>query len=331
MFSQLWRVPQSIFILKNFYKTQQTYTLPFLKPIFDKIPNEIQSLSKAEWRRIKDYPMLFVVLFVELFAELRQKPISDTERARLTLFSASLAIYDDFFDNSDLDGEYILEIYQNPQKIKFYSPQEKVFFEIMQVFYDYFPKNHLNFQNFQKKFAEFWYFQQKSRLQLQKEKLNPELLREISFGKGGTALLLSRLLMDNPPSDFEAKMVQDMGAWFQWFDDIVDIAQDMQKPSQTLITNTTHIQEARKEVLEVTKNVFSTMKKLDYPPKILTKVIHQFFVISTSGWIHLSQLEKLQKTTNNIFQPQKYTHEQLLWRQNDWRNIWRALWVWALF
>ena len=118
VFSNLWRVPQSIFILKKFYKTQQAYTLPFLKPIFDKIPNEIESLSKAEWRRIKDYPMLFIVLFVELFAELRKKPLSDTERARLTLFSASLAVYDDFFDNSDLDGEYILEIYQNPKKIK---------------------------------------------------------------------------------------------------------------------------------------------------------------------------------------------------------------------
>ncbi len=325
----LFRVPQSIFILKKFYKKQQNYTLPFLKPIFDKIPTEIKSLSKAEWRRIKDYPMLFIVLFVELFAELRGKELSENERARLTLFSASLAVYDDFFDNSALDTQYILDIYQNPNKILSSSPQEKVFFEIMQVFYQYFPKNHPNYQPFQNKFVEFWDFQRKSRLQLQTELLAPDTLRHISFGKGGTALLLSRLLMDNVPTDLEAKIVQDMGAWFQWFDDIVDIAQDMQKPAQTLIINTQSIKEARKEVYSITKNVFADMKNLPYPKHILQKVIHQFFVISTSGWIHLNQLEKLEKKTNNTFQPSQYTYEELLWRQDDFRNVWRALWVWA--
>lgn len=343
MFSNLWRVPQSIFILKNFYKKQQDYTLPFLKPIFDKVPKEVETLSKAEWRRIKDYPMLFIVLFVELFAELREQALSEQERARLTLFSAGLAIYDDFFDNTELSADYILDIYQHPQHIfennsintesqhnQKISPQEKVFYEIMQVFYANFENTHPNYASFQSKFKEFWRFQQQSRLQLQASpKLSPALLREISFGKGGTALLLSRLLMDNPPTDFEAKMVEEMGAWFQWFDDIVDIAQDLQKPAQTLIINANTIAEARKEVFQITKKVFLEMKKLPYKQSLITKITHQFFVISTSGWIHLAQLEKLEKKTNHVFMPFEYTHKQVLWQQNDIKNIWRALWVWS--
>jgi hypothetical protein len=330
-FSNLWRVPQSIFILKKFHTKQQRFTLPFLQPIFDNIPEEIKNLSKAEWRRIKDYPTLFIVLFVELFAELRQKDVSEEERARLTLFSASLAIYDDFFDNTNLDDNYILEIYQNPQKIQFHSAQERVFFEIMDVFYQYFPKEHPNFFIFQEKFKEFWFFQKESRKQLQKEKLSPEELRKISFGKGGTALLLSRLLMDNTATKKEMEVVQNMGAWFQWFDDIVDIAQDIQKNTQTLIINTTKIKEAREEVKQITQKVFDEMRTLDYSPTIMKKVLHQFFVISTSGFIHLNQLEKLEKKSKNQFKPHQYTHKELLWRENDKLNFVRALKIWIFY
>ena len=90
-FKNLIQLPSSLIFLKKSADRQNQYTKKlldnFLAPI---LKGNDGSLLKKDIRRMHDYPLQFVAFFADIFAKLRNKPLSDTERERITLYASLL-------------------------------------------------------------------------------------------------------------------------------------------------------------------------------------------------------------------------------------------------
>lgn len=309
-------IPAGLFLRKHF-KIQQAFTPHLLnRYLADFQATNDGTLQKKDWRRMRDYPWQFNVFFADIFALLRQQPLSEIEREKITLYASSLCLYDDFFDNQELNEEEILNIYLNPHTFQAKNDKEKAFSVLLNRMYELFPPT----EKFNEIFRLFYQGQCESKEQLYNQNLTREKLQKISFDKGGYALVLSRLLMDNSLKINELETVYTLGAWYQILDDIVDIATDRKDKINTLATTIQDIQVLKKELAAQQSKAFQMIRALDYPSKAKEQVVFLFFLIGTSGWVHLRQLEKAQAQTGGKFTLATYNETDIKWIENRWSN-----------
>lgn len=309
-------IPAGLF-LRKYFKIQQAFTPTLLNShLADFQANNDSTLQKKDWRRMRDYPWQFNVFFADIFALLRQNPLAEVEREKITLYASSLCLYDDFFDNQELSEEEILNIYLNPQNFQPKNDKEKAFLRLLNRLYSLYQPT----EKFKEIFQLFYQGQCESKEQLYNQDLSRGKLQKISFNKGGYALVLSRLLMDNGLKINELQTVYELGAWYQILDDIVDIATDRKDQINTLATTVQDIGVLKKELENQQNKAFQMIRALDYPPKAKEQVVFLFFLIGTSGWVHLRQLEKAQAKTEGKFKLETYEESDIKWLENHWAN-----------
>jgi hypothetical protein len=301
---------------------QHIHTQTILQPYWDKFPD----LSAKDRKRMHGYPALFIGFFAEIWVVLLKRELSDKERKRLVLFAGSACLYDDFFDEGDVSVEALREMYLRPHHYEAQNDKERLFVWLMQDVYKTMENTDIALrQGFEDTFLKFWEAQVHSQQQARQASLTQEEIWQISEKKGGYAMLLSRYLLDSPLPTGEDETIFRIGAWFQLLDDTVDIDKDWQNKVQTLITTTTDINIVAQKIYTETHRVSQRIAQLPYPKRAKRQVSFRFFILSASGYIHLKRLKKLQRTTGNVFRLDQYTHQQILWVESRWSNLWIAL------
>jgi hypothetical protein len=321
MLAQFLKVPHLIhtFIdLQKRFSYQQKFTQAFLQKYQNWQPND-GSFQKKDMRRMRDYPLQFIVFFADFFALMRQQPLSSLERQRLTTYAALLCLYDDFFDENELSTQEIWMLYQDSQSFKAQSTKQAICRDLLIDLFRMYPKN----QHFEETFYKFHQNQEISKKQYQGHHLDKGIIRQISFDKGGYALLLSRLLMEHPLEEGEGETVYQLGAWFQVLDDIVDIAKDRREQMATLVTICTKIEQIEQELEQQTEITFNLLKHLKYTESSKKEALYRFQIIGTSGLVHLKRLKKLQGMGD--FQINQYPEKEIQWIETRWENYQQGL------
>lgn len=283
---------------------------------------EKKTISKRNWKRIHNYPFQIIVFFADLYADLTGKPINEHQRLILTLFSGGLCLYDDFFDSQLLAAQDLKDVYFG-KNIDSQLPEVQIFQKIQKEF----KKNYTFSTAFTEEFLSFYDAQLKSQAQL-KNILSFSDLKQISFNKGGLALVLAWLLLFDKTSEQERKCVYELGAWYQILDDTLDMADDKTNQIQTLATDVQNIKDLENLLYEQTKIMRNLFKKLSYPSKNIKKILRYLQIIGTSGKVHLYKLKKIQKKDTLKHTLQQFSIEDLKWQQNDKKNFWIACKFW---
>lgn len=304
-------------------KKQEKFGKNFWNHFFDE--EDKKNISKKNWRRIHNYPFQFIVFFAELYADLREKPITDEERMIITLYGGGLCLYDDFFDEELLEEKYLKSIYFG-EYINHHVVEVRLFQKIQQQFQANFSFT----PSFTDAFIDFYEAQLKSKAQL-KNILHFDNLKKIGFDKGGIGLVLSWLLLENNPTQKEYEFVYALGAWFQILDDILDMADDKKNNTQTLATDAKTIEDLESLLDQQSQIMRKLLKKLPYPPKKIRKFLRFLQVIGTSGKVQLYKLKQIRKNKEKNKQDtslKNFSIEDLAWKQNDKKNFWIACKFW---
>jgi hypothetical protein len=155
--------------------------------------------------------------------------------------------------------------------------------------------------------------------------IDENTLRDITYNKGGVSVQLNyEVIIDKEISAQESEGFFGLGVIIQLTNDIFDIFKDRNTALQTLATDCRDINDLRKEYNENIARTFDVFYQLPFKKQNIHDFLLQMLVLTSRGWVALDHLEKAQKTTNNIFSPQKYTRQQLITDMEKIKNIWRA-------
>ncbi len=317
-FTNIARLTRTFTTLQKQYKRQQQFTQDFLQKYQNWQPCDA-SFQKKDLRRMRDYPLQFIVFFADFFALMRGQALGQVERQRLTTYAALLCLYDDFFDEEMLASDEIWAFYQNPKGFRAQNTKQAICRDLWLELWRIYPRD----TYFEEVFRKFHQNQDTSRKQYEGHHLPQSVIQQISFDKGGYALLLSRLLMAPPPDEQEAEAVYQLGAWFQILDDIVDIAKDRREKMATLMTTCQKIEELENILKQQTQIAFEAIKKLNYPTKTKNEALYRFQIIGTSGTVHLKRLKALQG--EGSFRLDEYPEKEIQWIETRWQNYWKGL------
>lgn len=309
--------------LYTFNQRQSAYNAQLWNKIFTaEIPPKI---SKRVWRRINQYPALFTVYFSEWMCMLQGKKLDDDARLKITLFAASLCLYDDFFDREKIAQKTLYDMYFEPENLNYnqfsWANEGYVFSHLQKQFLGaYTPTDY-----FLTYFDCFFESQWQSIGQLQQNLCSNEL-KKISFNKGGYALVLSYLLLvsqNTPPHKETIEFVYAMGAWFQILDDILDVKTDLESCTQTMVTAAPTLEHISTLLTHQTKEVFHKLDALPCSAKSKNYFKKAMRVIGASGWVHLKKLSLAQKSHSKNFK--ELPPKLLKWNEKSVYNLWYAL------
>lgn len=301
---------------------QHALTQTILQPYWDKFP----ALPAKDRRRMRDYPLQFIVFFAEIWAILLQRDLSIKERTRLVLYASSGCLYDDFFDEESVSAETLRLMYLQPNHYEPQNDKERLFVMLMQDLYKTMDNTAVVLrQGFEDTFLKFWEAQVQSQQQARQASLTQEEIWQISEKKGGYAMLLSRFLLDSTLPTGEAETIFRIGAWFQLLDDTLDIDKDLRNGVRTLVTTATNINSIAQKIRLETHTVTQRIAQLAYPKRAKRQASFRFFILSASGYVHVQRLKRLQRTTGEVFRPDQYAPQAMLWVENRWANLRIAL------
>ncbi|NJO02442.1 MAG: hypothetical protein HC880_12810 [Bacteroidia bacterium] len=317
----LIKLPSMLRQLRQGLRNQQAFTQALLQPYWQ-WPNPDESLKKSDLRRMQDYPLQFIVFFAEWWCMLKPRTLTPLERQRLTYYAAFLCLYDDFFDESPLSPEQLRCLVDIPEAFVPTSAKETLAKDLILRLYDCYSPG----SAFKTVWDSFYQAQWQSKAQMAGSALSRAEILQISADKGGYALMLSYLLLEDLPQPGEMETCYALGAWFQFLDDVVDIDKDIRNGVRTFINTATDVGELEEGLARQGQLAFSCLRQLPYPLQEKEKVLFRFFIIGMSGWIHLRRLKKLQRRTLNRFLPHQYPPEDIRWVENRPSNIFWGIW-----
>ncbi|NND08016.1 MAG: hypothetical protein HKN87_16680 [Saprospiraceae bacterium] len=183
--------------------------------------------------------------------------------------------------------------------------------------------------NSNKRFMDFLYqtlrAQEKSLLQ-KTGMQNVDTVKQITWEKGGFALLLYRTALSIPISSQEEKAIFQIGGLMQLHNDIFDLFRDTRDDIQTLPT---HIESVNtlKSIYE--KEVRTTIEMVDAIP--VAKHQRKRFLLLVllavnTGYVCLAQYEALEKRSKGKFTPKNYTKHELICDMDQWSKIAWVVW-----
>ncbi len=167
---------------------------------------------------------------------------------------------------------------------------------------------------------------QHASLQQKESNLTGEKLKEITWNKGGFALLLYRSALDIPIGEKEWEAIFQLGGLMQLHNDIFDLYRDLQEGIITLATHTESISqltERFRDEINITKEMFGLLN-------VPSNSKHKFYLLLTlavqTGYHALQQYAKLEER-DGFLNLSQYTREQLVCDMDNFSKVARTVWV----
>jgi hypothetical protein len=274
--------------------------------------------EKSQKRRLMVYSIVGVVMFNSAFRTLIGKNLSKKQQKIAQSFTILTAIIDDLCDDYDYSESEMLAVSEGNIQRKD-NVWEKIALMLISQIEQVTTKSTYN--DLIKKII---HYQEWSKKQIDGT-LDENLLREITYHKGGLSIQLNhKVIIGDEYNEKESEAFFGIGVIIQLTNDIFDIFKDKNNNLQTLMTDCKNIDLLRKEYDEVVKNTFKNFTQLPYNQKNIHDFLLQMMVLVSRGWVALDQLSEAQKTSNDIFSPEKYSRKQLVTDMEKVKNLWKA-------
>jgi hypothetical protein len=302
-------------MLYNVFIISPLYHFPFLKNQIKTIEERFgESLPKAYHKRFRLY-VIIATIFITWIETLRNQRLLQAQKQVALLFCGLTPLFDDLFDDFEFSDTEITLLSQ--KKIQRGLLQEKICIALFEA---------IEHRNGSSNWSDLWQkvldYQIASKAQ-QGNTLHHSDIQDITFGKGGYALLLYlEAILPKAYSHAEGEAVFQMGAIIQLTNDIFDIYKDREAGVRTMVTMTTDMHEFRRFYdHEVSKNI-AQFRQLPYPKANIEDFIFQYKLLVSRGWVALDQLQSLQRNeADALFHLRHYSRKQLICDMELWQNI----------
>jgi len=266
------------------------------------------SLDETDFRKMKDYYGLAVpVMIGESFTLLRGKKMTSKERLALTCLGGLTGLFDDFFDRKDMQVSYIKSLLENPQKMTGNNSNEKLILKL----YLKALGNITGTERLTGYSLEIYRAQVLSKRQLHTE-LNKEEIQDITFQKGGFSVLFYRCAFNEVISEPEKELFYKLGGIWQIENDLLDVYKDHQAGIKTLATTERKIENIRTDYIEQVNLLVKLLLQTGYSASCKRKFLDHILLFISIGFVAMDVLEKNEKRTNYIFEPEKYNRKDLI-------------------
>lgn len=308
-FNNLLKLPGLYITLKNNLKLQKKFIKKTIALDIEESRNTNDgSISDQDYNKITNYYGLAVpAVLGESFCILRGKKMSEKERLSLTYLGGLTGLFDDFFDEKDMDEDHILWLTQNPEYTPAKSSHEKLFLK----FYFRALKNSADHALLKKYFLNVFNAQVLSKKQIL-PKIDYDEIKTITLQKGGISLLFYRCALSQAMNEEEEKLLYKLGGLMQLENDIFDIYKDHKAGIKTLVTTETKIENLKKIYKYLIDEIHELVFNSNYPIKNKKKFLRIISMIICRGNVCLDMLQKKEELTNNVFAIDKYERKDLI-------------------
>ena len=257
-------------------------------------------------------------IFISWMETLHGEKLSKKQTQMALLFCGLTPLFDDLLDEEHYSAE---ELYLLSRK----QPQRNTLMEKICVgLFEEMEKLRTD-MGWTSRWQEAMTYQISSQKQFGRQLSNDEI-KDITYGKGGYALLLYLdAMLPDGYSKAEGEAIFQMGALIQLTNDIFDIYKDSRAGLSTLATRCTDVQKLSDYYhSEIEKNM-QQFRALDYSPFHIRKFLLQYQLLLSRGKVALGQLLALQKKAGGNFNPDRFSRRDLICDMELWRNIRKSL------
>ncbi len=220
---------------------------------------------------------------------------NENEKNRFVHYFICSSLFDDFTDYRLITEEQLRSISFQPEEYDVRTFDEKVFLDSHWLLYDYVKDK----ESYDRITNELFDAQLRSRQQY-KSALSDEAIQQITFNKGGDAVLLCRYYLDTESCDTEDACWYRIGTLIQLTNDLYDIYKDIQ---DDIVTLPGRMRDAyafeiffKEQIAEMNRLIF----QLPYPLKRRQEFSLSMAGIYSFGLIAIAQLKKIQGNASQL-------------------------------
>lgn len=321
---RILREPVLVSTLLQNLRLQNQFIKKNISPYLnDAKKNNDGSIEENDIKKITAYYGLAVpAILGEAFCALRGKKMTGKERLASTCQGAMTGLFDDFFDKQRLSDEGLIAFLINPGTVNANSSNEKLFLH----FYTTALANAADPELMQERLYRVYHAQV-----LSKNQAAPGLsyteIENITLLKGAESLLFYRTAFGNPMDAKEEKMLYSLGGLMQLGNDIFDVYKDQQQGIHTLVTTSKRTRDLRLFFSALQQIGYEVAYKTGYPRKNVKNFLRIISLgIFSRCYVCLDQLEKLEATSGNVFDPSRFGRKDLVCDMDKASNKFRSLW-----
>ncbi|WP_147313897.1 hypothetical protein [Deminuibacter soli] len=247
------------------------------------------NFNKATRKKIAVSHGIYNPMICDAFTRLHGRLTSDSEKMRLVHYFICSSLFDDFTDYPTISEEQLLQLSFQPEQYHGDSFDEKVFRQSHLLLKEYV-HDKAAYENIARQLYKAQLFSRKQ----SHSSLPEETIREITFTKGGYAVLLCRHYLDVQATAAEDECWYRMGTIIQLTNDLYDIYKDLQEHITTLPGSMTNAYAFELFFLEQVNAMKAAIKALPYPQQRKQTFSLAMAGIYSFGLIALDQLKTLQ-------------------------------------
>lgn len=287
---------------------QKRFMATHLYPVLAGFERHDGTLGNNDLRKIKQYYGLAVpAILGEAYAVLRGKPMTCKERKAATFLGATTGLFDDFFENRDMEDAYISNLYNLPEVYNGKNDNERLANKCWLL-----ALQHAASGDTLKYYAgKVHEAQIESRKQVG-NRLSPKELQQITDDKGGYSVLFYRSLFDEKMPEYDEKIFYRAGALLQLENDLFDVYKDREDQIQTLATTGIKIADLRTLYLQQWSALKQDLLQSPYTKRKQGAFLKILAAIVSRGFVCLDMLAKREQENNGVFDPAAFTRKQLI-------------------
>lgn len=256
--------------------------------------SESAKSSKGLADRIQNYALL--ALFIgDNFCLLRNSPMTTDEEKRILYFSASLPVFDDFFDLESRDFSRILRLMNHPETIIPETPDESLFIQLITELVQSVPDPTL----FRSWFLKLFESKRESRFQSSGSITDTDLER-ITWEKSAFSALCVRSLLDHQMTQGEEMAIYYQSGTFQLIDDIFDVYDDFHAGINTIATRRPNSNYLRTRLTREIKKSIQAFQALSVNREILKTYFDMVGFAFSMGFVCLDQYDLVQGRSKEL-------------------------------
>lgn len=313
--ADIYRVMKNISVQQKFLQ-QNTATI-----LQDALKKTDGSLDTDDLKKINQYYGLAVpAILGEAFCAFRGNPMTLAERWASTSQGAMTGLFDDFFDKDYMSDEAVEKMisHRNDSFIK----------KSNQQLFDLFYQKALQLAPDKKLMQECLMEVYKAQVASKKQTgnfISKDDLTELTYHKGGSSVVFYRSAFSPAASGKEIKLLYNLGGLMQLSNDIFDIYKDREANIKTLVTETKNIKDIRDLFKTRLHEYYLQAFETGYPNKNVRIFLNIISIgIFSRCFVCLGQLENNQRTTNHVFDVNKYSRKQLICDMDKKTNLLRS-------
>lgn len=296
-------------------KKAEEHAIVYLQCMEEKLQGKFDD---ATFKKVVKSHSVFLAIVNDAFTLLHGRKTNAGEQERSINYFICSSIFDNFFDEKLLGVDQIESVTFQPKQFIPSTFDQKAFLQAhlfllngMQDTEDYFVVLRKEFDA-----------QSASMRQFDKAISNQEI-QEITFEKGGNAVLMCRYYLDVQPTKEEEECWYQLGTMIQLSNDLFDIYKDLQHDNQTLAVRCTDAYAMERLYL---KQVYAMKKNIAALP--YAENSKRTFSISMAatyalGLMGIDQLKRLQQGSTQLPSLKLLPRESLIIDMEKPINIWR--------